>query len=73
MSEDDRPKQEEIPEAASLLDVVEEAYPGKVGGLFGGLSRIGRLFTVEDWLNILIRSRSSFEQAREGTRKKEKK
>ncbi|MEL7625172.1 MAG: hypothetical protein AAGU12_16530 [Clostridiales bacterium] len=63
MSESDRRRQEEIKDPKTLLDVVEEEYPEKVGGLFGGLSQIGQLFTSEDWLNILTRSRSSFEGA----------
>ena len=57
-------KPEDAPSTKSLLDVVEEDYPEKVGGLFGGLSNIGRLFTIEDWLIILTRSRSSIESAR---------
>jgi len=64
MSEEDKRKQDDIPNTPSLLDVVEEEYPEKVGGLFGGLSQIGKLFTVEDWLNILTRSRASLEEAR---------
>ena len=63
MGESDRRKQDEAADTASLLDVVEVDYPEKVGGLFGGLSRIGSLFSIEDWLNILTRSRSSFEKA----------
>lgn len=55
-------------EAASLLDVVEEGYPERVAGVFGGLSQIGKLFTFEDWLIILTRSRSSFENARNDKR-----
>ncbi|MDR1192936.1 MAG: hypothetical protein LBK98_02020 [Peptococcaceae bacterium] len=60
MSEADRRRQEEEPE--SLLDVVEGEYPERVGGLFGGLSQIGKLFTAEDWISILTRSRSAFER-----------
>ena len=63
MTEADSRKQEDVPSTKSLLDVVEEDYPEKVGGLFGGLSKIGRLFTFEDWLIILTRSRSSFENS----------
>jgi hypothetical protein len=63
MSEGDRQAQEDIPNTRSLLDVVEEEYPEKVGGLFGELSRIGKLITIEDWLSILTRSRTSFENA----------
>lgn len=63
MTEDDRQKQDGAINNASLLDVVEEEYPEKVGGLFGGLSQIGKL-TVEDWLTILTRSRSLFESTR---------
>lgn len=63
MSEADRRKQEEAPNTKSLLDVVEEEYPEKVVGLFGGLSQIGKLITFEDWMIILTRSRSSFENA----------
>ena len=62
MSEPDRQKKEALPETKSLLDVVEEEYPEKVSGLFGGLSQIGKLFTVEDWLRLLTRFRSSFEE-----------
>jgi len=68
MPEEDNPNttptQDANPSAPSLLDVVEEEYPEKVSGLFDGLSRIGDLFTIEDWLNILTRSRSSIENAR---------
>ena len=64
MSDPDWRRQEKEPETKSLLDVVEEEYPEKVGGLFGGLSQIGKLFTVEDWLSLLTRSRSSFEETR---------
>ena len=64
MSEPDWRRQEKAPETKSLLDVVEEEYPEKVGGLFGGLSQIGKLFTVEDWLSLLTRSRSSIEETR---------
>ncbi|MCL2121475.1 MAG: hypothetical protein FWH28_04415 [Clostridiales bacterium] len=63
MSEEDRRKQEAIADTSSLLDVVEEEFPEKVRGLFGGLSQIGKLLTVEDWLKILTRSRSSLEDA----------
>ena len=56
------------PNGPSLLDVVEEDYPGKVWGLFGGLRQIGKLFTVEDWLTILSRSRASFEDARKDSK-----
>ncbi|MCL2166702.1 MAG: hypothetical protein FWH49_05370 [Clostridiales bacterium] len=63
MSEEDRRKQDVIQDTSSLLDVVEEEFPEKVRGLFGGLSQIGNLLTVEDWLKILTRSRSSLEDA----------
>ena len=66
MGEADKRKQDDTSEATSLLDVVEEVYPEKVGGLFGGLSQIGQLFTVEDWLVILTRSRSSIEDTWKG-------
>ena len=66
MSEDDRRKQDGMTDTASLLDVVEEEYPEKVEGLFGGLGQISKLFTVEDWLKILARSRSSIENAWKG-------
>ena len=64
MTEADSRKPEDAPSTRSLLDVVEEDFPEKVGGLFGGLNKIGRLFTFEDWLKILTRSRSSFESSR---------
>ncbi|MCL1805259.1 MAG: hypothetical protein FWG28_04565 [Clostridiales bacterium] len=64
MSEADSRRREEAPSTGSLLDMLEETYPEKVGGLFGGLSQIGKLLTFEDWLAILTRSRSSFESAR---------
>ena len=63
MSEADKREQDSKPEAQSLLDAVEEDYPERVGGVFGGLSKIGKLFTTEDWLTILMRLRSSFENA----------
>ena len=63
MKDADRRKQEEATDPKSLLDVVEEEFPDKVGGLFGGLSRIGQMFTVEDWLKILTRSRSNYEES----------
>ena len=63
MSGEDRQAQEDIPNTKSVLDVVEEEYPEKVGGIFGGLSQIGKLITIEDWLIILTRSRTSFEDA----------
>jgi hypothetical protein len=63
MSGQDRQTQDDIPNTKSLLDVVEEEYPEKVGGIFGGLSQIGKLITIEDWLSILTRSRTSFENA----------
>jgi len=63
MSGEDRQTQEDIPNTKSLLDVVEEEYPEKVGGIFGSLSQIGKLITIEDWLSILTRSRTSFENA----------
>jgi|GEM_PF-1795276 hypothetical protein len=64
MSDADSRRPEETPKAGSLLDVVEEEYPEKVGGVFGGLSKIGKLLTIEDWLTILTRSRSSLESIR---------
>ena len=63
MTEADRRKQETNADPKTLLDVVEEEDPEKVGGLFGGLSQLGKLFTAEDWINILTRSRSSYEEA----------
>ena len=73
MSEDDRRKREEMSGTVTLPDGVEEAGTEEAERLFGGLRRIGRLFTFEDWLNVLLRSRSSFEQSRDDNRKKEKK
>ena len=61
MTESDSQKKDDLPNGQSLLDVVEEEYPEKVRGLFGGLSQFGKLFTVEDWLKVLSRSRASFE------------
>ena len=63
MTEADRQKQGKNQDPKTLLDVVGEEYPDKVGGLFGGLSQLGKLFTMEDWINILTRSRSSYEEA----------
>ena len=62
MKDADRRKPE-ISGPKSTLDVVEEEFPEKVGGLFGGLSQLGQLITIEDWLKILTRSRSSYEDA----------
>ena len=67
----DKRSREETQNAKSLLDVVEEEYPEKVGGLFGGLSQIGKLFTIDDWLNILTRSRSSLENAQKDNQPEE--
>ena len=63
MGEEDKRNKEGDPDTRSVLDVVEEEYPGREGELFGGLIRIGKLLTLEDWLNILTRSRSSHEKA----------
>lgn len=52
-------KEEAKPE--TVLDVIEQDYPEKYGLLRGGLCKLERMFTPEDWLNILTRSRASHE------------
>jgi len=59
MSEADR----KLHKPKSAVDVAEEMYPEKLGSLFGGLSQLGKLLTKEDLLNILTRSRMSYENA----------
>lgn len=60
-------------EPKSAVDVAEEVFPEKVGSLFGGLSQLGKMLTKEDLLNILTRSRTSYENAwKESGRKVER-
>jgi hypothetical protein len=69
MSEADRQLQKE---PKSAVDVAEEVFPEKVGGLFGGFSQLGTMLTKEDLLNILIRSRVSYEDSWKETGRKDK-
>ena len=70
MSESDSNKKEDSmngyskPDALdsdSKLEEAGEEDQDRTGGLFGTWQGIGKLFTVEDWLTILTRSRSLFD------------
>lgn len=64
MSDEDSRKRKDEQEPRSQPDMANEAYPKRQEGVMRGLSRMGNLFTLDDWLNVLTRSRSSFEDTR---------
>ncbi|WP_242825455.1 hypothetical protein [Desulfitobacterium dichloroeliminans] len=40
------------------MDIIEEDYPEKYDTLKNKISQLGRLFTQDEWLNILMKSRA---------------
>ena len=72
MSDDDSRKREiEATGRPAPIDreEVEEEDLAEAGGMLDGLNRIGKLFTVEDWLNVLTRSPSSVEESKKDKNK----
>ena len=53
----------------SVLDIVEEEYPGKADLLKMPFGQVGKLFTNEEWISFLTKSRASYERS---WRKKQK-
>lgn len=45
-----------------LMDIIEEEYPEKYDTLKDKISQLGRMFTQEEWLTILMRSRAEHER-----------
>ncbi|AGA69168.1 hypothetical protein Desdi_1679 [Desulfitobacterium dichloroeliminans LMG P-21439] len=41
-----------------VMDIIEEDYPEKYDTLKNKISQLGRLFTQDEWLNILMKSRA---------------
>jgi len=44
-----------------ILDVIEEDYPEKYETIRDKISQIGKLFTNEEWISILTKSRGSYD------------
>lgn len=44
-----------------ILDVIEEDYPEKYETLRDKISQVGKLFTNEEWISILTKSRASYD------------
>jgi len=44
-----------------ILDIVEEDYPEKYETIRDKISQIGKLFTNEEWISILTKSRGSYD------------
>ncbi|OLN32016.1 hypothetical protein [Desulfosporosinus metallidurans] len=43
-----------------ILDVIETDYPGKYSLMLEGQTRITTLFSNEEWIDILTKSRNSY-------------
>lgn len=54
--------QVEFDQPKFLMDIIEEEYPEKYDTLKVKISQLGRMFTQEEWLTILMRSRAEHER-----------
>lgn len=57
-------KQEEVKteEPKLIMDVIEEDYPSRYAQLKEKFSQMGKMFTRDEWLSILTKSRASHEE-----------
>jgi len=53
---------EKIKEPKLILDIIEEEYPEKASFLKEKLSQVGKLFTNDEWISILTKSRATFKK-----------
>ncbi|AFM00447.1 MULTISPECIES: hypothetical protein [Desulfitobacterium] len=54
--------QPEVEQPKLMMDIIEEEYPEKYDTLKEKISQLGRMFTQEEWLTILMRSRAEHER-----------
>jgi hypothetical protein len=54
--------QPERDEPKLMMDIIEEDYPEKYDTLKERISQLGRMFTQEEWLTILMKSRAEHER-----------
>lgn len=45
-----------------VMDIIEEEYPDRYEMLKEKISQLGRMFTQDEWLSILTRSRAEHER-----------
>lgn len=54
--------QPEVEQPKLMMDIIAEEYPEKYDTLKEKISQLGRMFTQEEWLTILMRSRAEHER-----------
>ncbi|MGE4274257.1 MAG: hypothetical protein AB7E31_15570 [Desulfitobacterium sp.] len=54
--------QSETEQPKLVMDIIEEDYPEKYDTLKNKISQLGRLFTEDEWLTILMKSRAEHER-----------
>ncbi len=62
-----KPKQDRV---MSVLDVIEMYYPYQYGEMLKDINQKSRIFTNEEWIDILKKSRDSYKSYIKETRRK---